>query len=316
VNLAIAFLLSIAGFFFLWKGADWLVEGAASIALAAKVSTIVVGITVVAFGTSLPEMAVSLAASVKGEPEITLGNVIGSNIANILLVLGIAAVIKPLKVEKGVVTRDTMLVLGSGVLILLLSLTGSLTRVHGLILLAAFAGYLAYYVRDALRSKRHEDIGVSDFHPLKAMVMLVGGIILILVGSDILVDSAVYIAESFGIHPAIIGLTMIAVGTSLPELATSAVASRRGESDISIGNVLGSNVFNGLLVLGLAAFLFAGSIPVDAGFLWDIALMTVVCLFLVPTLWTGHTLTRQEGAFMLVIYAVYIASLAYRQGIL
>jgi cation:H+ antiporter len=315
VYLALAFVLSIAGFFFLWKGADWLVEGAVSIALAAKVSTIVVGITVVAFGTSLPEMAVSLAASVKGEPEITLGNVIGSNIANILLVLGLAAVIKPLKVERKVVTRDTMLVLGSGVLILLLSLTGSLTRVHGLILLVAFMGYLAYYVRDAINQKRHEDIEVEGFHPLKSVVLIVGGIFCILVGSDILVDSAVFIAEHFGISPAIIGLTMIAVGTSLPELATSAVASKKGESDISIGNVLGSNVFNGLLVLGLAAFLFAGSIPVNQEFLWDLGLMTVVCLFLVPTLWTGHVLTRQEGAFMLVVYVVYIASLAYRQGV-
>ncbi len=315
MNLAIAILLSIAGFFFLWKGADWLVEGAASIALAAKVSTIVVGITVVAFGTSLPEMAVSLAASIKGEPEITLGNVIGSNIANILLVLGLAAVVSPLKVERHVVTRDTMLVLGSGVLLLLLTLTGSLTRVHGLIMLAAFVAYLAYYVRDALKNPRHDDIDVKGFHPGKSIVLLVGGIICILVGSDILVDSAVYIAESFGISPAIIGLTMIAVGTSLPELATSAVASKKGESDISIGNVLGSNVFNTLLVLGLAAFLFVGSIPVDSALLWDVALMTVVCLFLVPTLWTGHTLTRKEGAFMLVVYAVYIASLAFRQGV-
>lgn len=315
MDLLVAFLLSIAGFFFLWKGADWLVEGAASIALAAKVSTIVVGITVVAFGTSLPEMAVSLAASVKGEPEITLGNVIGSNIANILLVLGIASVIKPLKVDRHVVTRDTMLVLGSGVLLLLLALTGNLTRVHGLIMLAAFVGYLAYYVRDALQNKRVDDIEMPDFHPGKSLVLLAGGIVCILIGSDILVDSAVFIAESFGISPAIIGLTMIAVGTSLPELATSAVASKKGESDISIGNVLGSNVFNTLLVLGLAAFLFVGTIPVDSSLLWDIALMTVVCLFLVPTLWTGHTLTRQEGTFMLVVYAVYIASLAYRQGL-
>ncbi len=315
MELLIAFVLSIAGFFFLWKGADWLVEGAASIALAAKVSTIVVGITVVAFGTSLPEMAVSLAASVKGEPEITLGNVIGSNIANILLVLGIAAVVKPLRVDRNVVTRDTMLVLGSGVLLLLLALTGNLTRVHGLIMLAAFAGYLTYYVRNALKSQGADDLDVQDFHPGKSLVMLAGGIICILIGSDILVDSAVFIAQSFGISPAIIGLTMIAVGTSLPELATSAVASKKGESDISIGNVLGSNVFNTLLVLGLAACVFAGTIPVDSALLWDVALMTVVCLFLVPTLWTGHTLTRQEGAFMLVIYAVYIASLAYRQGL-
>jgi cation:H+ antiporter len=306
--------LSIAGFFFLWKGADWLVDGAASLALAAKVSTIVVGITVVAFGTSLPEMAVSLAASVKGEPEITLGNVIGSNIANILLVLGIAAVVRPLKVDKHVVTRDTMLVLGSGVLILLLAMTGHLTRWHGAIMLVAFIAYLGYYVRDAIRHKVHEAADLENFRPGISLFMLGGGIICILIGSDILVDSAVFIATEFGISPAIIGLTMIAIGTSLPELATSAVASKKGESDISIGNVLGSNVFNTLLVLGLAAFLFAGSIPVDPALLWDIGLMTVVCLFLVPTLWTGHTLTRTEGAFMLIIYTVYIVSLAFRQG--
>lgn len=316
MELLLAFLLSIAGFFFLWKGADWLVEGAASLALAAKVSTIVVGITVVAFGTSLPEMAVSLAASVKGEPDITLGNVIGSNIANILLVLGIAAVVAPIKMEPHVVNRDTMLVLGSGVLLLLLAMTGSLTRVHGLIMLGAFAGYLAYYVRSAIKHKAHEGVGVRDFHRGRSIVMLVGGIICILIGSDILVDSAVFIATTFSISPAIIGLTMIAIGTSLPELATSAVASKKGESDISIGNVLGSNVFNTLLVLGLAAFLFAGNIPVDSTLLWDIAFMSVVCLFLVPTLWTGHTLTRQEGAFMLAVYFIYIASLAYRQGMI
>jgi cation:H+ antiporter len=182
-------------------------------------------------------------------------------------------------------------------------------------MLAAFVGYLAYYVRDALQHKRVDDIEMPDFHPGKSLVLLVGGIVCILIGSDILVDSAVFIAQSFGISPAIIGLTMIAVGTSLPELATSTVASKKGESDISIGNVLGSNVFNTLLVLGLAVFLFSGTIPVDPALLWDIALMTVVCLFLVPTLWTGHTLTRQEGAFMLVVYGVYIASLAYRQGL-
>jgi len=316
VNLALAALLSIAGFFFLWKGADWLVEGAANIALAAKVSTIVVGITVVAFGTSLPEMAVSLAASVKGEPEITLGNVIGSNIANILLVLGIAAVISPIKVDRHVVTRDTMLVLGSGALLLVLAITGNLTRVHGLIMLVAFVGYLAYYVRDAIHHKQMDMPEQEDFKPGVSIIMLAGGIICILIGSDILVDSAVFIATSFGISPAIIGLTMIAIGTSLPELATSAMASKKGESDISIGNVLGSNVFNTLLVLGLAAFLFVGAIPVDSALLWDIALMTIVCLFLVPTLWTGHVLTRREGVIMLIIYVVYIASLAYRHDVI
>jgi len=316
VNIALAIVFSLAGFILLWKGADWLVEGASSLALAAKVSTIVVGITVVAFGTSLPEMAVSLAASVKGEPEITLGNVIGSNIANILLVLGIAAVVQPLDVSRHVVTRDSMLVLGAGAVLLVLALTGTLTPVHGLIMLAAFAGYLAYYIRDAYNHP--STAGVPDirgFHPLVFVFMVAGGIVCILVGSDILVDSAVFIAQEVGISPAIIGLTMIAIGTSLPELATSAVASKKGEADISIGNVLGSNVFNVLLVLGLSAFIVSGSIPVTPALMWDIGLMTVVCLFLVPTLWTGNRLTRSEGVFMLVIYGVYIASLAYREGL-
>ncbi len=315
MNIALAIVFSVAGFFFLWKGADWLVEGASSLALAAKVSTIVVGITVVAFGTSLPEMAVSLAASVKGQPEITLGNVVGSNIANILLVLGIAAIISPLEISRNVVTRDSMLVLGAGAVLLLLALTGDLTPVHGLIMLAAFAGYLAYYIRDALVHQSTAPVpDLRGFHPGVYVFMVAGGIVCILIGSDILVDSAVFIAEEVGISPAVIGLTMIAIGTSLPELATSAVASKKGEADISIGNVLGSNVFNILLVLGLSALIVSGSIPVNSELLWDIGLMSVVCLFLVPTLWTGNRLTRSEGAFMLVIYAVYIGSLAFRQG--
>lgn len=312
MNLGVALLFSIAGFFFLWKGADWLVGGASRMALGAKVSPIIIGITIVAFGTSLPEMSVSIAASLKGQPDITLGNVIGSNIANILLVLGIAAVIRPLEVSKRVVTRDTMLVLGSGVILLLLAMTGNLTRFSGLIMLAFFAAYLGYYARDAyLNREDSERTPAGDVGFGLAVVMLAGGILCILIGADILVDSAVFIAEEVGISPAVIGLTMIAIGTSLPELATSAVASKRGESDISVGNVLGSNVFNTLLILGISAFM-VGSIAVNSVMLWDILFMTVVCLFLVPTLWTGHKLTRVEGAFMLVIYVIYIASLAWR----
>jgi cation:H+ antiporter len=149
-----------------------------------------------------------------------------------------------------------------------------------------------------------------------AVFMVGGGIVCILLGSDMLVDSAVFIAEELGISPAVVGLTMIAIGTSLPELATSAVASKKGESDISIGNVLGSNVFNTLLVLGLATFLVGSGITVAPELLWDILLMTFVVLFLVPTLWTGHKLTRTEGAFMLAVYVVYMVSIAIRGGII
>jgi cation:H+ antiporter len=315
VNLGIAFLFSIAGFVFLWKGADWLVGGSSRLALGAKISPIVIGITIVAFGTSLPEMAVSLAASVKGEPEITLGNVVGSNIANILLVLGLAAVIRPLDVSKRIVTRDTMLVLGSGVVLLLMAMTGLLNRWMGGIMLALFVAYIVYYARDAHKNKTAAGVPpVGDLGMGVAAFLTGSGIVCILLGSDILVESAVYIAEGLGISPAIIGLTMIAIGTSLPELATSAVASRRGEADISIGNVLGSNVFNTLLVLGLSAFM-VGSIAVNSFILWDVLLMAVVCLFLVPTLWTNQRLTRVEGLFMLAVYAAYIASLALREGI-
>ena len=316
MHIALAFVFSAAGFFLLWKGANWLVDGASRLALLAKLSPIIIGITIVAFGTSLPEMSVSIAASVKGEPGITIGNVVGSNVANILLVLGVAAVIRPLKVTRKIVTRDSMLVTGAGVILLLLALTGNLSKLHGLIMLIAFGGYMAYYVHDAMVNQKAEVPDVTGMKTWVAIVMTVGGIACILFGSDILVESAVFIASELGIPEVIIGLTMIAIGTSLPELATSSVASLKGESEISIGNVLGSNVFNILLVLGIAALIVTGGIAISGAMVWDIAFMTLICLILVPTLWTGLELKRREGVFMLIAYGVYIASLAFRQGAL
>jgi cation:H+ antiporter len=316
VYIALAFVFSAAGFFLLWKGANWLVDGASRLALLAKLSPIIIGITIVAFGTSLPEMSVSIAASVKGEPGITLGNVVGSNVANILLVLGVAAVIRPLKVTRKIVTRDSMLVTGAGVILLLLALTGNLSKLHGLVMLIFFSGYMAYYVHDAMVNQKAEVPDVTGMKTWVAIIMTAGGIACILFGSDILVESAVFIASELGIPEVIIGLTMIAVGTSLPELATSAVASRKGESEISIGNVLGSNVFNILLVLGISALVVTGGIAISGAMIWDIAFMTLICLILVPTLWTGLELGRREGIFMLMAYGIYIASLAFRQGAL
>jgi cation:H+ antiporter len=305
VFIALAFVFSVAGFILLWKGADWLVEGASRLALLAKLSPIIIGITIVAFGTSLPEMSVSIAASVKGEPGITIGNVVGSNVANVLLVLGVAAIIQPLKVTRKIVTRDSMLVTGAGAILLVLALTGSLTKLHGLIMLVFFGGYMAYYVHDAMVHQKAEMPDVTGMRTWVAIILTVGGIACILFGSDILVESAVFIAGELGIPQVIIGLTMIAVGTSLPELATSAVAAKKGESDISIGNVLGS-----------AALIVTGGIAISGAMVWDIAFMTLICLVLVPTLWTGLELKRREGAFMLIAYAVYITSLAFRQGAL
>jgi cation:H+ antiporter len=316
VEVWFAVVFALVGFVFLWKGADFLVEGSSRLAIIAKLSPIVIGITIVAFGTSLPEMAVSLAASVKGEPGITLGNVVGSNIANILLVLGVAAIIRPLEVTRHIVTRDSMLVTGAGVVLFLLALTGHLTRIHGLIMLGFFACYLAYYIRDALRHERPSIPDITDARSSIAIGMTIIGIAGILIGSNILVDSAVTLAEAFGISPAVIGLSMIAIGTSLPELATSAMASKKGKSDLSIGNVLGSNVFNILLVLGISVLIVANGIEVNSAMIWDIILMTFVCLCLVPTLWTNLKLTRTEGVLMLIAYVVYISSLAFRQGMI
>lgn len=297
------------------KGADWLVEGASSLATIARVSPLIIGLTIVAFGTSLPELAVSVNASFAGDSGISVGNVVGSNIANILLVLGIAAVVKPLKLTRELVTRDSMLVAGAGALLLVLALTGNLKWWHGAIMLVGFIAYLGHYIHDALVKEKVDLPIIRDTHGGVAVIMVGAGIVCILFGSDILVESAVVIAEAFGISKAVIGLTLIAVGTSLPELATSTVASKKGEADISIGNVLGSNVFNALLVLGLATLLVVDGIAIDPVMLWDMLFMTLVCLVLVPTLKTGLTLTRAEGVFMLVLYAVYIASLAYRQGL-
>ncbi len=316
MHVAYALVFSIAGFIFLWKGADFLVEGASNLALLAKISPIIVGITIVAFGTSLPEVSVSLAASLKGEPGLTIGNVVGSNIANILLVLGIAAIIRPIKVTREIVTRDSLLVAGAGAILLLMALTGSLTKLHGIVMLVAFTGYMVYYIRNAIRDKDAEIPDVTDIKTGLAIFMVGGGIVCILLGSDILVESAVVIAEWAGISSAVIGLTMVAVGTSLPELATSAVASKKEKSDISIGNVLGSNVFNSLLVLGLASVVVVRAIEIETGMLWDIAFMTLVSLILIPALWTGLEISRREGVFMLVAYVVYIASIALRQGVL
>jgi cation:H+ antiporter len=315
VHVGLAFVFAVAGFILLWKGADWLVEGASRLALLAKLSPIIIGITIVAFGTSLPEVSVSLAATIKGEPSITVGNVIGSNIANILLVLGIAAVVKPLKLTRELVTRDSMLVAGSGAVILILAMTGTLRWWHGAIMLIGFVAYLGHYIHDALVKQKADLPPFHDTHTGVAILLVIAGIICILFGSDILVESAVVIAEAFGISKAVIGLTLIAIGTSLPELATSTVASKKGEADISIGNVLGSNVFNGFLVLGLATLLVVEGIAIETEMLWDILFMTLVCLVLVPTLKTGLTLTRTEGIFMLIMYAVYIGSMAYRQGL-
>lgn len=301
------------GLFVLDRGAGWLVEGSTALAALARVSPLLIGLTIVAYGTSLPEFAASSMASLKGDPGISLGNVVGSNIANLLLILGAAAVIRPINVSRQVVTRESVIMVAAAALMLGLSLLGELGRAAGVVLLVAFAAYIAYFVRDALRVARQTEGGQparARFPRGVALVLVGGGLACVLLGALLMVEGAISMANHTGIPSTVIGLTIVAIGTSLPELATSLKAAHRGEADIAIGNVVGSNVFNSLLILGVAAVILP--LRVDGSILQDMTIMVLVSAAVIPLFWTGLVLSRREGAVMLASYVVYILYLALR----
>jgi cation:H+ antiporter len=301
------------GLFVLDRGAGWLVEGSSALATLARVSPLVIGLTIVAYGTSLPELAASSMASLKGDSGISIGNVVGSNIANLLLILGAAAVVRPINVSRQVVTRESVIMVGAAVLVLALATFGEIGRAAGVVLLVAFAAYIGYFVRDALRGAR-EYVGGSPvqarFTRGVSVVLVGGGLASVLLGALLMVEGAISVAHRTGVPSSIIGLTIVAVGTSLPELATSLKAAHRGEGDIAIGNVVGSNVFNSLLVLGVAAVIYP--LSVDGGLLLDMAIMVLVSVAVIPLFWTGLRLSRREGVAMLAAYVFYILYLAMR----
>ena len=308
-------LLALAGVIFglvlLNKGADWLVEGASSLAALARISPLLIGLTIVAFGTSLPELSVSVTASLEGDAGITFGNVVGSNIANILLVLGLAALLRPIDVSMKVVHRQSALMAVSAVLVLLVAIDGTVSRLDALVLLAAFSLWLGHFIQDARRAAK-EAGGTSDpeHKAPVATVKTVGGLLVVLLSAAVLVGSAIDLAGGLGVPTVLIGLTVVAVGTSLPELVTTVKASRRDESDLSVGNVLGSNVFNVLFVLGVAAAIHPLSLGQEVRF--DLVLMVAASVVLVPLLYTGRVLSRREGVLMLAAYVVYIVYLYFR----
>jgi cation:H+ antiporter len=305
----VAMVVSIA---LLDKGADWLVDGATSLAMLARVTPMLIGLTVVAIGTSLPELGVSTVASIEGDAGISLGNVVGSNIANILLVLGMAATLNPIRMGDQPITKESGLIILSALLLMALAVGGGVGRLDGVVLLVAFGVILVYLVQDAKR--RAPDVGV-ELHGHKAptsLALTIGGLAAVLVGSLVLVRSAVAIAEALSIPSVIIGLTVVAVGTSIPELATSVKAAAKRTSDIAVGNVVGSNISNTLLIVGVAAAILP--IPVD-GSLWkDLGIMLGVSLLLLPLLKKGAIITRRMGVLMLASYVVYMAYLAMTGG--
>jgi cation:H+ antiporter len=309
-------ILFVAGLVLLVWGAEWLVRGASRLAALAGISPLVIGLTVVAFGTSSPEMAVSIQAGLAGQADVTVGNVVGSNIANVLLILGLSAVVAPLVVAQQLVRLDVPLMIGVSLLLLLLAWDGLLSRADGLLL---FGGVVLYTAFSVYQSRKEGEMVQKEYEQAfaagrertyRAVILNVGlvvaGLALLVLGARWLVDGAVTFARLFGLSELLVGLTVVAAGTSLPELATSVVASLRGERDIAVGNVVGSNIFNILLVLGVTGLVAPAGIPVAGQALqFDIPVMTAVAIACLPIFFTGYTIDRWEGALFLAYYVAY-----------
>lgn len=314
----LTYLLFVAGFFLLLKGADLLVDGSASFAKKLKISSIVIGLTIVAFGTSAPEFIVNIFASAKGNTEIAIGNILGSNIANILLILGIASIIYPITAKRNTVLKEIPFSLLAALLVGICANDilfdnanfSAITRIDGLVFLAFFIIFL-YYTFGITKSK--EDVAstnaVKDYSYAKSASFIMLGLLGLVIGGKWVVDGAVEIAKSFNVSQSLIGLTIVAVGTSLPELATSAVAAYKKQSDIAIGNVVGSNIFNIFWILGVSALI--RPLPFNPKSNIDI-LMTVsasLILFLAMYIGKKHIIERWQGALMVIIYFGYIVFL-------
>lgn len=307
------------GLILLVVGAEFLVKGASRLAAAVGISPLVIGLTIVAFGTSAPEMAVSVGAAWSGQADLALGNVVGSNIFNVLFILGVSALIAPLVVAQQLVRLDVPLMIAASIAVLLMGMDGGIGRVDGIIL---FAGIIVYTGFLIVQSRKESSSAVKEeyaqeyaqkgsaLHYVQNSLFILGGLALLVLGSRWLVDSAVSIAQHFGVSELVIGLTIVAAGTSLPEVATSVIASIRGERDIAVGNVVGSNIFNLLSVLGLSSVVASAGIAVpDAALVFDIPVMIGVALACLPIFFTGYIITRWNGALFLFYYIAYTAYL-------
>lgn len=299
-------VIGLAGLFF---GGEALVRGSVGVAKRLSISPLVIGLTVVGFGTSMPELLVSVQAAFRGAPDIAVGNIIGSNIANILLIAGITALVWPIRSAGASLRRDTAVMVGAGLLLIPLFMTGEIARWAGLILVGGLGGYLLWtFLASRENDDTDEDIAAAPALSFTAAALWVGaGFVGLLVGAQFLVGGAVSLAQSFGVSEAFIGLTIVAVGTSLPELATSLIAALRRQSDLAIGNILGSNIFNVLGILGITAII--SPIPVAPRFLtFDLPVMIAVSLALTALLLLRPQIGRFTGAAFLIAYTLYIVS--------
>ena len=308
----------VIGFLFLVMGADLFVDGASSVAKKLKIPAFVIGLTIVAFGTSAPELAVSITAAMKGSNDIAIGNVVGSNLFNTLVVLGLSAALTPIAVEKGMIKRDYPLSIFAAVLLGVLAMDTvffkadamSLGRVDGIILLIAFAGFMFMTVKAGLEGRTDEEEGGEAMPVFKALICIAIGLAGIVWGGDLSVEGAKEIARFFGLSEAIIGLTIVALGTSLPELVTSAIAAKKGESDIAVGNVIGSNIFNIFLILGVSSTILP--MNVSNTYLYDIGMLVAVMVLTYLPIAKTKKVSRPMGIIMILVYVAYTVYLIMR----
>ncbi|MCY4490404.1 MAG: calcium/sodium antiporter [Thaumarchaeota archaeon] len=304
MEIAINAVLTVAGLVMLCYGGNWLVNGGVAIARKFRISSMVIGMTVVAYGTSTPELAASIAA-VGEHSDVVLGNIIGSNIANIGMVIGVAAILIPLTVSKTTLRKDVPIMLGFSLLLIVLSLDGEVSQYDGLLLIGLLVAFTIYTYKGAKDSREKTTEKVKESIRIRSLILLGVGVALLYVGAELTVDNAVAIAKNFGISERIIGITVIAIGTSLPELITSVIAIRKGHSDIGIGNILGSNIYNILMIMGVAATISGVAVAPEA--LYDYIIMIVFSMTLFLGMISG-VINKKMGIGLVIAYCAYLAS--------
>ena len=307
------YLLLVIGFVLLIKGADFFVDGSSSVAKRLRVPSMIIGLTIVAMGTSLPECAVSISAALAGNTGVAVGNAVGSNIFNLMVVCGVCALFCPLTVSRQTLTGEfPFSVIVAGMLMVLGWIGMSLGHIDGVVLLIVFAGFLTWMIRSALKARNENtDQDEYEIRPVRQCILFIlGGAAAIAVGGQLVVNAASAIAASFGMSQNLIGLTIVAFGTSLPELATSVVAARKHEVDMALGNVIGSNIFNILFVLGVAAAIHPMTFQMEN--IIDIIVLVVMSILVLCFAWTKQKLVRWEGGIMLLVYAAYVIYICLR----
>lgn len=296
-------LFLLVGFIFLIKGADLFVEGSSSIAKKFKIPSMIIGLTIVAMGTSAPEASVSITSSLIGQNDMSVANVVGSNFFNILVVLGVSSLFSKLPVKESTIKNDVPFLIFVSILTLIFGIDFNITRLEGVIFLGIFIWFILSLIKQANQNKENEDT-VNELPMSKTVFYIILGLAGIILGGDITVDSASAIATQFGLSENLIGLTIVAVGTSLPEFVTSVIATRKGETEIAIGNVVGSNIFNILFVLGVAAMLSPMTISVEA--IIDIIFMIIITILLFINMKQEKFILKKHGIFYILIYLAYI----------